>query len=227
MSAALLASHDRLLLRVDRQVAVRLVTLWRAAMLLAPDAGYRLLVDGATAITARYGALTARAGAELFDAMRVEANVAGAFTATPAAPAALEQVERSAAWALAPMRATRFDEAATLTRLSGAVRRLVRQPERQTIIDNARSDHVRYLRVTRPGACAWCLMLASRGAVYATNTVEFRAHDHCQCFGAPVFNESQIPDETRWLQAEWKAATAGAEGPKAMQAAWREHIAST
>jgi hypothetical protein len=50
----------------------------------------------------------------------------------------------------------------------------------------------RFARVTRPGACAFCLMLAARGAVYRTEeTAGFRAHTFpglCQCDVEPVWN---------------------------------------
>ncbi|MBQ1164427.1 hypothetical protein KBZ21_41300, partial [Streptomyces sp. A73] len=37
------------------------------------------------------------------------------------------------------------------------------------------------------GACAFCKMLAVRGAVYERDTANFRAHDGCHCGVVPIF----------------------------------------
>lgn len=43
-----------------------------------------------------------------------------------------------------------------------------------------------YQRVTGPKPCYWCVLLTTRGAVYRRDTVNFRAHRNCGCFGEPV-----------------------------------------
>lgn len=52
---------------------------------------------------------------------------------------------------------------------------------RDTVTAAAKQQRGRWYRVTGPGACEFCLMLESRGAVYAPDTVDFRAHDGCGC----------------------------------------------
>lgn len=52
---------------------------------------------------------------------------------------------------------------------------------------SAFKDRVRYRRITSGTACAFCRMLAGRGAVYSENTGRFQAHDHCACTAEPDF----------------------------------------
>jgi hypothetical protein len=53
-------------------------------------------------------------------------------------------------------------------------------------LHNARTDRRmtgRVIRITRPGACAFCLALAARG--YSPAAAGFSAHGHCHCTGEP------------------------------------------
>lgn len=45
----------------------------------------------------------------------------------------------------------------------------------------------RWSRVTSGNACDFCELLAERGAVYASDTVDFEAHDHCSCMPEPGY----------------------------------------
>jgi hypothetical protein len=73
----------------------------------------------------------------------------------------------------------------------------------------------RFARVTRPGACAFCLMLAARGAVYRSEeTAGFRPHTFpglCQCDVEPVWNIHgyEPPAHIRAAQSLYSEATAG------------------
>jgi hypothetical protein len=42
-------------------------------------------------------------------------------------------------------------------------------------------------RQTTGKSCAFCVMLAGRGAVYSAATVRFKSHDYCDCIAVPVF----------------------------------------
>lgn len=108
-------------------------------------------------------------------------------------------------WALQPL-INEDNPTATLSRLSGGAQRLIRQTERQTIIENANTDPltVKHARTASPGACAFCAMLASRGGVYNDESVRFRAHDNCRCMSVPVFPEETLERPT--FYADWDAA---------------------
>lgn len=72
--------------------------------------------------------------------------------------ALLEQVDAAVGMALA-----KPDSQALLT---GAMQRLVMNAYRDTVIGSAIAAQRRFARVAEPNACSFCLMLASRGAVY-------------------------------------------------------------
>lgn len=79
--------------------------------------------------------------------------------------------------------------ATTFENLSGALNRLVLQPARTTISQNI-AEGMKFARVPEPGACKWCLMLASRGAAYSADTAGMTAatryHDNCRCVAVEV-----------------------------------------
>lgn len=109
----------------------------------------------------------------------------------------------------------------TLVRLSGTVGRLVLNGGRQTIEENTRRDErsTGYARVTSGKACFFCAMLASRGPVYRSDTVRFRAHDHCRCTAEPRFHDlrSAWPPKSREYRELWDATTGEASGQEAVR----------
>ena len=86
---------------------------------------------------------------------------------------------------------------------------------RTAIIDAVRADSEAkgWARVTEPGACYFCAMLATRGAVYKTReTASFEAHRRyengtggdCRCHAEPVFNAYEPTAEIRQWQADYQ-----------------------
>lgn len=88
-----------------------------------------------------------------------------------AGPVPEQQVKKSLAWAAGS--ASVEDVRSLALVLTGPLGRLVQQRARQTVWNAAASSggKARYARLPEPGACAFCLMLASRGAVYTSQTV--------------------------------------------------------
>lgn len=82
-----------------------------------------------------------------------------------------------------------------LVAVTGAATRLVLQGGRHTLIETIQADNRAsgYARVTGGKPCAFCSMLAGRGAVYGKESADFAAHDHCSCGVAPVFDEAPTP----------------------------------
>lgn len=85
----------------------------------------------------------------------------------------------------------------------------------------------RWARVTRPGACSFCLMLAARGAVFRTeSSANFRAHNVvdgkgglCRCDVEPLFGESyEAPAHVRTAAGLWSESTDGLHGKDARNA---------
>ena len=96
-------------------------------------------------------------------------------------------------------------------RLSGSASRLVLAGDRETFMGTfAVSDAMAgWRRVARGDACAFCLMLVSRGAVYSKHSVEFQAHDHCRCGVEALYAREDDPPRVVELREKWSASTAG------------------
>jgi hypothetical protein len=138
------------------------------------------------------------------------------------------------------MRATGSDMASLRTMettLAGSAERLALEGERRTFDETFEQSTtiVGYRRVARPGACAFCLMLASRGAVYrressaervvghAGRTRGSRAigesyHDGCRCFAAPLYDHEDEPEDVLALRERWNEASAKESGTAALNA---------
>lgn len=80
-------------------------------------------------------------------------------TATPAPALPQEKLRSSAQWALGA------DGLDGLDRLQGTLQRAVFDGDRETTVLNATSNGMRWVRVARPNACAFCRMLASRSTL--------------------------------------------------------------
>lgn len=64
---------------------------------------------------------------------------------------------------------------------------------RESILGNVRQDRdaLGWSRVTRPGACKFCAMLAAKGAVFSKETANFAAHTDCNCAARPEFHNGE------------------------------------
>ncbi|CAB0762658.1 hypothetical protein FRC0546_02104 [Corynebacterium diphtheriae] len=123
-------------------------------------------------------------------------------------PVKYEQASASFSWAMQTVAShqSEIDRVAAKQRLFGVLDRLVTLPARDTVVLNVQRDHTAYARVPEPGACAFCLMLASRGAVYKKSTVGMvnKYHDHCRCLGIEVKRDgSDLPRINRDLERVW------------------------
>lgn len=60
-------------------------------------------------------------------------------------------------------------------------------------------------RLTGAENCAWCSMLASRGAQYSFKSVSFEAHPHCDCFAVMATGDNWSgKEESEELYELWK-----------------------
>ena len=97
-----------------------------------------------------------------------------------------------------------------LARMVGDSQRLVLNGGRSTLASQVHTDQRgrAYARVTSGKACAFCLMLASRGAMYTKDTGDFDAHGTCACSVEPQFDASgdyRLPDSVALAQSKWDA----------------------
>lgn len=78
------------------------------------------------------------------------------LTPVVAEPLPRERLQSSMQWALGA-----FDREA-LDRLDGTIQRAIYDGERETTVLSAQANGMRWIRQARPGACAFCRMLATR-----------------------------------------------------------------
>jgi len=115
-----------------------------------------------------------------------------------------------------------------LVKVLGATTRLVLGGGRDTIIESVAADTQvsRWQRVTSGEPCAFCAMLATRGAVFSANTADFEAHDHCSCSAEAAYEGSAMPLTSQRLASQWDNVTAGLSGDDALNA-FRQSLAGS
>lgn len=197
--------------------------------LTSPDT-FRAFAAYLSQLVKRFGQASATLAVRQYAAERAAAGVTGTFRPVPADPAGVEQVTATLGWATAPLRSP--EPTASLAqvedRITIGAEKLVLDAGRQTIVDNTLADrHAKgWARVTEPDPCAFCALLATRGAVYRSeHNANFRAHDRCRCHAEPVFNAYEPSAQVREWQALYAQATRGVHGMKPAQAAWRKAFA--
>jgi hypothetical protein len=156
------------------------------------------------AVVAQYSRTSAALAADFYDGQREAADVPGPFTVPVADPPPDEQTEASLRWATKDLWPRDPDDPATtdaqrqpmFVRLDAAevkaeqvAQKLVADTGRGTVQGAVRQDRqaTAWARSAARGACAFCKLLASRGAVFKRDTADFRAHDGCHCGVIPVF----------------------------------------
>jgi hypothetical protein len=185
------------------------------------------------AIVARYGQASAAAALDYYASERLAAGVPGrpVLRIAPTQPDAV--IESAVQWATTDLYGPISPEveSVALQRLEGAVSNLVLDQGRDTIIAAVREDKYAkgWARVTSPGACSFCVMLALRagaGMLYTSKqTANFRAHTPngrsgglCQCHAEPVFTAHEPSAHMREMQALWEDSTKGRHGNDARNA---------
>ncbi|KWZ75183.1 MAG: hypothetical protein E6700_09790 [Winkia neuii] len=88
-------------------------------------------------------------------------------------------------------------------RFAGICADLVLNRVRNTVKLSAKAAGNKWARVPEAGACPFCLMLASRGAVYTDKTTATRSqggsryHAHCKCSAVEILHEADVPPAAR------------------------------
>lgn len=94
---------------------------------------------------------------------------------------------------------------------------------RDTIVASVGADSAArgWQRVTSGHSCAFCALLAAKGAVYSAESVRFRCHDGCHCTAEPVYGRgSALPPTSQQYRKLYNESTAGVKDPlKAFRAA--------
>lgn len=149
-----------------------------------------------------YGDTAAVLGADFYDQLRNVPPSAASFRAILAQPAPVAQSSGTVRWAVGSLFDSEPDPGLVLSKLSGAAQRLVLQPGRDSIYESASRDTVRtgVARVpSGPKTCRFCVMLASRGAVYSSEYAAGAAgnefHDDCDCVPTVIRSADDFPED--------------------------------
>lgn len=152
-------------------------------------------------LLAAFGDVAATVAADYFDELRSQTQTSALFTALLADAASSEQIQRTAGWALADLFAETPDPTGSLDKIAQVIQRLTLQPARQTIAVSAAEDpdRPRWARVpTGDKTCAFCLVMASRGAVYLTEESAGAGmtafHGDCDCVPTPTWDNDALPE---------------------------------
>jgi hypothetical protein len=96
-----------------------------------------------------------------------------------------------------------------LVRVVGALGKLVLAGGQRTITGSVQRDPqaIGWGRVTSGDPCAFCRMVAGRGATYKTEkSASFEPHDGCGCSAEPLFKGGSPPAQAAEYAREWNEA---------------------
>ena len=228
-------------------LAASIAALWPSLDLLDLKHSLPRFKAGVGAVVIRHAQASAALAAQQYRRQRVAAGVGGSFRPSAVPPPTVAQIAQSGDWAVQPLWNANVLAAATgqpeapptealpaastaiadaKARLAASTERLVLDTGRNTIVDNAQRDAKAkgWARVPEPGACSFCLMLATRGAVYRSESMaDFKSHDNCRCHVEPVFTAYEPSAAVRQAQALWASSTRGKSG-NAARIAFRQAV---
>ncbi|KYK14278.1 MULTISPECIES: hypothetical protein [Streptomyces] len=201
-----------LLLLRDMRILRRLIEPLRLRETV-PDwmSAVRSLVD-------QYGAASSTLAANYYEEQREAAGIRSRFSVAPAEAPPEEQVEAALRWATKDVWAGGALEAAQ-SKAEGATQKLVLDQGRATLRQAVRRDReaIAYARAAALGACSFCKLMASRGAVYKTAGTAGREaderfsgdasvvkyHDNCHCTIIPVFRGQRFELSEHAVKWDW------------------------
>lgn len=214
-------------------------------------------IEAVTTVVNQYSEVAASVAADFYDGERIAAGVPGTFTVPLADPPPGEQVDSSLRWAtkdvwprdessdatVAQLEPVDVRLDAAMVKADAVAQKLVADRGRETVRQAVRQDAqaVAYARAAALGACAFCALMASRGAVYATaesagrdanerfsgNASVAKFHDNCHCAIIPVFRGQRFelsPRAAEWDQL-YRDHAQGYSGDqlRRFRAAFKEH----
>ena len=145
---------------------------WPRLLTMRPDNMAEALALVLEEFAGKYGSASAALAAEWFEERREDAKAAGSFRAQVAAIPPAERMEILARWGVGPLFGASPDPVTALNLVTGGLTRIVLNAGRDTIVQSTALDPAgpRYARHASANACAFCAMLATRGAVYTSET---------------------------------------------------------
>lgn len=191
-----------------------LVTFWRTVDPTDARSAVLALEAYLPELIQTYGEAGATVAADFYEELRDQSPAARrAYAAILGDAVPAEQIRASARWAADPLFSARPDATAALARVVSMTDRYVKASSRNTVTSNIARDpaEARFARVpTGRTTCAFCLLLASRGAVYASKSSAGddmnKYHSHCDCIATPVWDGDALPYDREGMLATYKRA---------------------
>lgn len=193
--------------RIERDIR----RLWSGLGLVEPEDMRDALLDYVPGLVDEYGKVASTIAAEYFEET-TGGTASLVDTYSPDAIAGSIRYHAGGLWT--------GERNTVVAGVSAAARRHMLQRGRSTLYESAlRNPGVSYARMPEPGACNWCLLLSSRGAVYAKDTAKkvsearlFRGsggkmgrrpgedfHDDCRCDAVAVRDGDDLPYDAEAL----------------------------
>lgn len=152
------------------------------------------LLEAYPELMAPFLATAGEVAAEWYTDLRGKVGLKAPFTPKPAPAPPTAELDADVRYSLKPLFAPagEFIGSEILSLLAGFTQKLIAGQGRQTIESSAFADPARvgWARIPQPGCCAFCALLASRGAVYSsaeTAGLGNAYHKFCRCVPVPVF----------------------------------------
>lgn len=158
------AERQYILSQVGRLAAADLDALWAHASALPSNEFADYVIQAFPELADPHAAMAA----ELAAAWYAESPSETDHEPVPGPLPVREKLVASAQWALGGAGLIGRD------RLHGTLQRAVYDGARQTILDNATAEGARWARHASANACAFCALMASRGAVYTSEAAALR-----------------------------------------------------
>lgn len=180
---------------VRRLVLRDLAAWWSEVEHLAPSEIRERARSFVPLLASTYGEVSATAAADFYETAREASAARTRHTARLAPSEAARRASRGVRWATEPLFVG--DPAAALGRMGIVADGAALQDGRNTIMHNAERDRSqpRFARVPVGETCAWCLMLASRGAVYRSAASAGAAGQYhggnCDCEPVPSWDHGK------------------------------------
>lgn len=236
---------------VSTALVAALRKLWRLIDVRDLKASRERYAVAAAAVSRQYAMASARASLQNYSQMRADAGVTAPYRPQILKPPTVDEVRAVVSGATQDLwnapGVIELPTTVTITvveeKVEGELQKLVMNHGRNEMIEAIQGDRYArgFARVAKPGACAFCRMLATRGAVYKTASTAGavgvtllnpagladvnRYHPNCHCTVLPLFAHSyEPPAHTREDMALWDEVTGGVTGSKAKQKAWRRAV---
>lgn len=183
-----------------------LARFWGTLDLAKPQAARDALLAFIPPLVTQYGDVAATVSADFYDSLRLSDGVRGKFSAVMADGPSDDRVTQTVRYGAGHLFTDTPDK--TTAFLEGALSRLVLESGWDTIVESTRRDPQSsgWYRISG-GGCSFCDGLAARGAVYSESSVDFAAHNACQCGCMPSWDPSRPEADVQQYEASRRVSS--------------------